>query len=400
MDRREFLRLSAGTGLLGALGLVGGACGAEDRTSIVPMTSPTTRHGPTRYGPLATEPDANDLLLPAGFSSELLAVGGETVPGTSYDWHPFPDGGACFPLDDGGWVYANNSEVFIEGAGGAGALRFDSDGRVVDAYRLLDGTTMNCAGGATPWGTWLSCEEISRGRVWECDPLGREPAVARPAMGYFRHEAVAADATRQVLYLSEDDRDGLLYRFRPTRWGDLSEGELAALAADQDGATTWIPIEGTGADGPVTRYRAPGARTISGCEGIVLHDDVLYLATKGDGGVRRLELDTGGFTTYWNGPPVEGPDNLAIHRATGSLFVCEDGGNMEVVVITPDGNADPFLRFVGHDRSEVTGAAFDPSGTRLIVNSQRAPTEKKLVDVMDQGGTWSLGRTYMITGPF
>ncbi len=92
---------------------------------------------------------------------------------------------------------------------------------------------------------------------------------------------------------------------------------------------------------------------------------------------------------YWDGPPVEGPDNLAVHDATGNLFVCEDAGNMELVLITPDGHADPFLRFVGHDGSEVTGAAFDPTGTRLIVNSQRAPTPPTFD-----------GSTYMITGPF
>jgi secreted PhoX family phosphatase len=62
---------------------------------------------------------------------------------------------------------------------------------------------------------------------------------------------------------------------------------------------------------------------------------------------------------------------------------------MEVVLITPDGHGDPFLRFVGHDGSEVTGAAFDPTGTRLIVNSQRAPTPPTLD-----------GSTYMISGPF
>ena len=366
----------------------------------MPANEPASRPGISRYGPLAATPDANDLRLPEGFTSELLAVGGERVPGTSYEWHAFPDGGACFATDDGGWIYTNNSEVYVEGAGGAGALRFGADGRVVDAYRILDGTTTNCAGGATPWGTWLSCEEIARGKVWECDPLGEEAAEVRPALGSFRHEAVAADAAREALYLTEDERDGVLYRFRPTRWGDLSQGELAALVVAPDGTTRWVPFEGTGAEGPVTRYRVPEARTLRGCEGIVLHEDVLYLATKGDNRIWSLGLDGGGLAVHWEGPPVLGPDNLVIHRATGNLFVCEDGGDMEVVVITPDGHADPFLQFVGHEGSEVTGAAFDPSGGRLIVNSQRAPTKKTIEDVIGTGGDRTIGRTYLVTGPF
>lgn len=73
---------------------------------------------------------------------------------------------------------------------------------------------------------------------------------------------------------------------------------------------------------------------------------------------------------------------------------------MEVVLITPDGHADPFLRFVGHDLSEVTGAAFDPSGKRLTVNSQRAPTPKTFDEMIARQAKWSLGRTYMISGPF
>jgi hypothetical protein len=425
MDRRRFLRTTASVGIVLAVDGIVVACGNDGPdtgpsagattpptsgpsiTTAPPPTTGTTppsdvttseatttttdrRRETTRYGPLATTPDANGLLLPAGFTSELLAASGQPVVGTNHRWHLFPDGGACFALDDGGWIYANNSETPADGGGGAGALRFDAAGKVVDAYTILEGTTWNCAGGATPWGTWLSCEEILAGQVWECDPLGRTPAQPQPAMGLFRHEAAAADPTRQVVYLSEDEPDGLLYRFRPRTWGDLSEGDLEALAVSADGALSWVPVRGTGEPGRTpTRYDAPGATAFPGGEGIALDGDVLYLSTKGDNRVSRLDLNRSRLTTYWEGPPLYGPDNLTVHRDTGNLFVCEDAGDMEVVMITPDGHGDPFLRFVGHDGSEVTGAAFDPTGTRLIVNSQRAPTPPTLD-----------GSTYMISGPF
>jgi len=415
VDRRQFLRMTASVGVLAAAeGLV--ACGDDGPQATtratpprsVPATTgvpPTTTGAPppteapattdrrlttVRYGPLASTPDENGLLLPSGFTSEVLAVAGRPVAGTGHRWHTFPDGGACFALADGGWVYANNSEVWSEGGGGATALRFDADGRVVDAYTILEGTTWNCAGGATPWNTWLSCEETPAGQVWECDPFGRAEAEPRPAMGAFRHEMTATDVTRQVVYMSEDEPDGLLYRFRPRTWGDLSEGGLEALAVSSDGATSWVAVRGLGEVGRTPmRYDAPGATALPGCEGIVLDGDVLYLATKGDNRISRLDLERMRLTTFWEGPPLQGPDNLAVHDATGNLFACEDGGDMQVVLITPDRQADPFLRFVGHEGSEVTGAAFDPTGTRLIVNSQRAPTPPT-----------ADGATYMVSGPF
>ena len=72
-------------------------------------------------------------------------------------------------------------------------MRFDAAGRPRSAYRILDGTTQNCSGGGTPWGTWLSCEEVMGGLVWECDPSGERRALSRPAMGTFKHEAAAVD---------------------------------------------------------------------------------------------------------------------------------------------------------------------------------------------------------------
>ncbi|HEX4867718.1 MAG TPA: alkaline phosphatase PhoX [Acidimicrobiales bacterium] len=417
MDRRTFLRLSTSTGALVAAGPLLAACSSDgsgsatttstastSTTGASTTTSTTTstpRPGATRYGPLAEVPDANGLLLPAGFTSELLAVGGETVPGTSYRWHPFPDGGACFATDDGGWVYVSNSEVYVPRRGGAGALRFDAAGRIVDAYRILDGTTMNCAGGTTPWGTWLSCEEMEAGQVWECDPLGQTDATPRPAMGLLRHEMVAADEVRQVLYLTEDEHDGLFYRFRPARWGDLSEGTLEAAAVAADGAISWVPVRGLGDAGTPARYDAPGATPLPGAEGVVVHGDSAYVATKYDDKVSRIDLAQSRLTRLWDGgEPIKGPDNLAFHAPSGNLFACEDGGDMQVVLLTPDGQPDPFLQFVGHPDSEVTGAAFDPSDTRLFVSSQRAPTPQTIDDLVGGGGSQTLGRTYLITGPF
>ena len=142
-------------------------------------------------------------------------------------------------------------------------MQVPADGQVGSAARILSGTRANCAGGATPWGTWLSCAEIDLGVVWETDPTGAQPGVRRSAMGLFRHEAAAVDPDRRVVYLTEDDTAGFFYLFRPTRWPDLSAGTLEVLSRD----TTWVRVPDQGGTPTRTRRQVEVARHFNGGEG-------------------------------------------------------------------------------------------------------------------------------------
>jgi len=372
VNRRDFLRLGVG----------GGAA-----TALAPALPALAAGDGGDYGPLLP-PDANGLMLPEEFTAREIARAGEPVGASAYPWHRFPDGGATFEAKGRGWIYVSNSEAGRPDAG-ASASTFDRKGELLDAYRILGGTQLNCAGGPTPWGTWLSCEEHPTGQVWECDPTGAEAAVARPALGVFSHEAVAVDPKRRQLYLTEDQPNGRFYRFTPTEYPDLAAGELEVATVDGK-RVTWLAVPDPAAEAVPIREQVPESTEFNGGEGVWYHAGVVYFTTKGDRKIWSYDARAETLETLYDaaaddGSPVSSVDNLTM-TPTGELLVAEDQPEeQELLLVTLDGQVTPLLRLTGQSGSELAGPAFAPNGKHLYLSSQR-------------GGDG--GITYVVTGPF
>lgn len=426
--RREVLRHLLFSASAAAVPAWLGGCRSEPALSgrgAVPGSSRFADIGPLQPA------DGNGLMLPVGFRSRVVAVSGQPAAvGSAYPWHTFPDGGATYRTDDGGWIYTSNSEVPATGAaglsGGCGALRFDAAGNVVDSYSILSGTRSNCAGGKTPWNSWMSCEETADGLLFDCDPFQPGQGLAYPKLGVFNREAVAIDPVNRVLYMTEDAGSGRLYRFIPSAadWPAgaprplLQDGQLQVLRY-ADLAANQVPPEGMALDvarsilwdavvapdqpqGEVRSTeaaagRAPPGTPFRGGEGIWYRSGAIYFATKGDNRVWALDIAAPTLEVIYDfatasadNAILSGVDNLTVSEF-GDVIVAEDGGDMDLCVILPDRRLVRLLKASDlSGQSELTGPAFSPDGTRLYFSAQRN----------GRNGSPGSGITFEVTLPF
>lgn len=425
--------------------------------SFSALLSAELPRGRTRLQAIKDETTGIELLqLPAGF--RYLSFGWTGDPLSDGTTTPAAhDGMAVIAEKGGALTLCRNHELSKPGkpfgpdtitydrlaTGGCTNLEFDTrSGKWGRAWSSLAGTIKNCAGGPTPWGTWLSCEESvvqngdmdgdsklelqhTHGYIFEVPAEGSVKPVPLKAMGRFVHEAVAVDPKTGIVYETEDRGQAGFYRFVPNKYGELTDGgrlEMLKLVDEsdlikharlgQDYRVTWVPIEspeqahttGTQDGGGVfTQGQSQGGATFARLEGCWWANGVCYFdATSGGraaaGQIWQYDPRTAKLRLIFESPGrevLDSPDNLAV-SPRGGLVLCEDGSFVpqRLHSLTPDGQLNELARnnvqlsgerngISGDFRDkEWAGASFSPDGHWLFVNLQTP------------------GITFAITGPW
>ncbi|MFD9854161.1 alkaline phosphatase PhoX [[Kitasatospora] papulosa] len=415
--------------------------------------------GHSGYGPLVPDPDGL-LDLPKGFRYRVLSREGDPLRSGEGLVPSNHDGMAAFAGSHGRVHLVRNHENRVTGRiavptvegltydpmgkGGCTALELDGRGHVRGERVAIAGTAVNCAGGPTPWNTWLTCEETEdkagtngytkdHGFVFEVD--GADPrrtgAVPLTAMGRFQHEAVAIDPRNGIVYETEDAFEkpfGLFYRFLPEKplggRGSLrAGGALEAMRVpgvpdlsviQETGATfdriEWVPVPDPQAARTPIRHQDFGPKGITHAqklEGCYWGGSSVYFVSSFAHSAEGSASDH--FGQVWRyepkrrrltlvivfGPdtdvqlPGESPDNICL-AAGGGLMVCEDGGGAQHVLgVTRRGEVYAMARGaqnIGTDEEpewgEFAGVTFSPDGATMFVNC------------------YTPGTTFAVTGPW
>lgn len=454
LDRRHLM--TRGAAALAFSGLASHSHAAPAIGGSAPETYINEAEG---YGSLLTDP--NGLLdLPQGFSYRVISQAGETMDDGLFVPGQF-DGMGCFALGGSRLALVRNHELkgssvnhrnwgpggyhqerlnrldpskvydtFKDGRalpGGTTTLVYDqATGRVERQHLSLAGTSTNCCGGQTPWGSWLTCEEteetpatddVMKSHGWVFEVPAAETGLVDPipltALGRFDHEAVCIDPRTGIVYLTEDKDDGLFYRLLPTRPGALVQGgrlQVMALKGQPRADTsnhkdkvwsvgdwrevTWLDIDHVDSpDGDLRqRGHAKGAALVARGEGIHWGANELYLTATSGGPLHRGQIlryvpsphEGRGdedrqpgriqlFVESRDEKTLNMGDNLTV-APWGHLIVCEDNYSSEIrnhlKGVTPEGKLYTLGRNVFSGNSEFAGAVFSPDGSTLFVNIQ------------------------------
>jgi secreted PhoX family phosphatase len=469
IDRRHFLR--------GAIGAAAALPALQALGLVAVSGRVLAAQGSGGYGPLVPAPDLRDgalrIALPEGFQYRSFSVAGEMMS----DGNRVPlahDGMAVYNMPDGKYRLVRNHEdrnapnagsTAIDGnaydpraGGGTTTLVVNPFTRELERdFVSLNGTIVNCAGGVTPWGSWITCEETNAGvpQGWArqhgyCFEVpasadGTVPALALPDMGRFSHEALAVDPATGILYETEDAGSSSgFYRFIPNTPRVMANGGRLEMLKIQSvsnyntitGQTVgtalpveWVPIAnpdppGQASNAVYSQGAALGAARFARLEGCWYGSGAVYFDATSGGNAGsgqiwefRPEGDGGWLTLIFEsaGPAqLDSPDNLAV-SPNGALVLCEDGDDDQYVRgLTLDGQIFDFALNLqtGHEWAGATFAVAEPRwNDQRIRGGNRAlggRSDRVTLFVNRQGATGGTnppaagqeGMTFAIWGPW